>query len=258
MKSSASSAEKSKESPVAHRPLYAQVRDKLVNKIEDAEWSAGQLLPNEFNLAREYGVSVGTIRKAVEGLELIGMVIRKQGRGTFVTKRSRTMARHASATYYVRDGEVQALQFALLESRRRTATPREARQFGLTSADSVQVLRMIGSVAGRNGVMSPVALQTLILPTRKFPGIDLVRELPQSRFEKYRSDWGIAVTRISTRFSIVPASDDIQSVLNCGKEEQIIRIERAAISTDEVPVELCVVEGRATDLELHSIAVERV
>lgn len=258
MKPSMDSAEKSNEGPVTHRPLYAQVRDKLVNKIEDAEWGAGQLLPNEFNLAREYGVSVGTIRKAVEGLELIGMVIRKQGRGTFVTKRSRTMARHASATYCVRDGEVQALQFALIESRRRTATPREARQFGLTSADSVQVMRMIGSVAGKHGAMVPVAMQTLILPTRKFPGIDLVRELPQSRFEKYRGDWGVAITRISTRFSIVQASEDIQSALNCDKDEQIIRIERAAISTDEMPVELCVVEGQATDLELHSFALERI
>ena len=66
------------------RPLYSQVRDLLLERTRNSEWSIGQALPNEFNLAAEFGVSIGTVRRAVEGLEETGIVVRKQGRGTYI------------------------------------------------------------------------------------------------------------------------------------------------------------------------------
>ena len=66
------------------RPLYSQVREILLSRIDRGDWSEGELLPNEFQLATEFGVSVGTIRRAVGGLEEAGIVVRKQGRGTFL------------------------------------------------------------------------------------------------------------------------------------------------------------------------------
>ena len=73
---------------VMSQPLYAQVRERLLERIVSKEWHQGQVLPNEFHLAREFGVSIGTIRKAVEGLEAAKIVVRKQGRGTFVSRAS--------------------------------------------------------------------------------------------------------------------------------------------------------------------------
>ena len=66
------------------RPLYSQVRDLLLERIKKSEWTIGQALPNEFNLAAEFGVSIGTVRRAVEGQEETGIVVRKQGRGTYL------------------------------------------------------------------------------------------------------------------------------------------------------------------------------
>lgn len=70
------------------RPLYLQVRDALVQRIVLGEWKAGFALPNEFTLAQELGVSAGTIRKALDQLETEQIVLRKQGRGTFVNDQS--------------------------------------------------------------------------------------------------------------------------------------------------------------------------
>jgi GntR family transcriptional regulator len=66
------------------RPLYLQVRDRLAQRIARGEWKPGSMLPSEDELAREVGVSIGTMRKALDGLEEARLVLRRQGRGTTV------------------------------------------------------------------------------------------------------------------------------------------------------------------------------
>ena len=69
------------------RPLYLQVKDNLAERIAGREWGIGIRLPNEGDLARTYGVSPGTMRKALDALEGEGAVTRRQGHGTFVNDR---------------------------------------------------------------------------------------------------------------------------------------------------------------------------
>lgn len=66
------------------RPLYLQVRDALVQKIVVGHWKPGAPLPNEGQLAQQLGISVGTVRKALDVMEVERIVTRRQGRGTFV------------------------------------------------------------------------------------------------------------------------------------------------------------------------------
>src|SRR5215203_5028435 len=68
------------------RPLYRQVRDVLVKRIADGVWHAGQLLPSEGEIALDLGVSQGTVRKALDEMTAQNLVVRRQGRGTFVAK----------------------------------------------------------------------------------------------------------------------------------------------------------------------------
>src|SRR5215470_18424307 len=70
----------------ANRPLYAQVRERLVDRIRSGEWKPGQLIASEFEIAAEFGVSQGTARKAIGDLASDGLVVRRQGRGTFVVE----------------------------------------------------------------------------------------------------------------------------------------------------------------------------
>src|SRR5690349_13804744 len=68
------------------RPLYVRVRERLVERIRLGQWKPGQLIPNEFEIAAEFGVSQGTARKAISELAAEGLVLRRQGRGTFVVE----------------------------------------------------------------------------------------------------------------------------------------------------------------------------
>ena len=78
------------------RPLYAQVREHLVERIRSGEWKPGQLIPNEFEIAAEFGVSQGTARKAISELAAEGLVLRRQGRGTFVVEHTPAHAHYAA------------------------------------------------------------------------------------------------------------------------------------------------------------------
>lgn len=72
------------EARLSARPLYLQVRDVLVQRILDGQWKPGSSLPNEGSLAQQLGISIGTVRKALDLLESERIVMRRQGRGTFV------------------------------------------------------------------------------------------------------------------------------------------------------------------------------
>ena len=69
------------------RPKYMQLRDVLLDRLRSGEWRVGRSIPNEGELAREYLVSQGTVRKALDQLEHERLLVRMQGRGTFVTER---------------------------------------------------------------------------------------------------------------------------------------------------------------------------
>ncbi len=66
------------------RPLYLQLRDALAERISSGNWRPGAIIPSESDLAREFGVSPGTMRKALNLLESERVLSRRQGRGTFV------------------------------------------------------------------------------------------------------------------------------------------------------------------------------
>lgn len=85
------------------RPLYLQVRDVLVNRISEGNWKPGASLPNETVLAQQMGISIGTVRKALDIMENERIVTRRQGRGTFVNDFSAQPRLFSSFT--TRDGK---------------------------------------------------------------------------------------------------------------------------------------------------------
>ena len=65
-------------------PLYKQIRSLIVQALEAGDWQPGQAIPSEQELALRFGVSQGTVRKAVDELAAENILVRKQGKGTFV------------------------------------------------------------------------------------------------------------------------------------------------------------------------------
>ena len=67
-----------------YAPLYRQIKDLIVQGLQRGEWKPGEMIPSEIDLAARFQVSQGTVRKAVDELSTENLLVRRQGKGTFV------------------------------------------------------------------------------------------------------------------------------------------------------------------------------
>src|SRR5512141_1032617 len=66
-------------------PLYQQIKALITQSLQSGEWKPGELIPSEVELATRFKVSQGTVRKAIDELSAENLVMRRQGKGTFVS-----------------------------------------------------------------------------------------------------------------------------------------------------------------------------
>lgn len=213
------------------RPLYRQVRDVLVKRIIDNAWKPGEMLPSEFEIADELGVSQGTIRKALDELEAEKFVTRRQGKGTYV-------ARHDEARILfqffklVPDSEkIEFPESQILDVSVGTADPAAAAALDLRVGTRVVRIERLRSLSGRVCIV-----ERILLPRVLFPGIEK-RDLPNNLYELYRSDFRVTVVRASEKLKAVAASRREAKQLGVRAGAPLLSIDRIAISADGRPVE---------------------
>ena len=78
------------ESIASFSPLYEQIKAMILASLQASEWLPGDAIPSEMELAARYAVSQGTVRKAIDELAAQNLLVRRQGKGTFVADRKST------------------------------------------------------------------------------------------------------------------------------------------------------------------------
>jgi GntR family transcriptional regulator len=224
------------------RPLYAQIRERLVDRIRSGQWKPGQLIPNEFEIAAEFGVSQGTARKAISELAAEGLVLRRQGRGTFVVEH--TPAHVLFRFFNIVDGTGTAV---IPDSREVNASLAEAdaeerRVLGLEP--SARVIR-IKRTRTRDG--APFIVETITLPEALFPGLADRPEVDNTLYDLFQKEYGVLVMRTDDRLSAAAADADVAAQLGIAPGTPLLRIDRIAFGLDDVAVEwrvsLCHLDG---------------
>ena len=114
------------------QPLYWQVRKLLLDRIERGDWTVGQALPNELKLASDFGVSIGTVRRAIGGLEADGILLRKQGRGTYLARSRQDSLVARLSRIRLTDGSAQKPTFERISMTHRRPTFAEAAALAIT------------------------------------------------------------------------------------------------------------------------------
>jgi GntR family transcriptional regulator len=216
-------------------PLYRDVKRLLVQSIAAGEWPPGAALPSETRLAGRFNVSIGTLRKAIDELVAERMVVRQQGRGTFVATHGQSRLLFHFFHIAPRGGEKQYPKTRTLGFRRGRAEPDEARKLGLVPGDPVLRIRNLLMLQGE-----PVILDDLVLPQRLFP--DLTEKVFTSRdntiYHLYQTRYGINVLRTSERLSATLADTELAGLLGVKKGAPLLQINRTALSYHDMPVEL--------------------
>ncbi|SNR48879.1 GntR family transcriptional regulator [Paracoccus sediminis] len=203
-------------------PLYQKVIDTIVARIAAGELLPGGILPSEFQLAAEIGVSQGTARKALMMLEQHGIVRREQGRGTFVTARTPDSSLFNFFRLRRPDGTIIKPEVVSEEIRERPADAAE--QTALHEhPDLVTEIRRVRSL---DGVAS--AIETAVVPAALFPGLARRAPLPSALYILYQQGYSCIVLRAEETITAVTAGAAEAELLGLTPGSALLRVERVA------------------------------
>jgi GntR family transcriptional regulator len=214
------------------RPLYARVRDRLTERIRSGEWKPGQLIPNEFEIAAEYRVSQGTARKAISELAAEGLVVRRQGRGTFVVEHTPA---HVLFRFFNLFDESGAAVIPDSRDARASVGPADAEERqALVLEPGTRVIRIART---RTRAGAPFIAETSVLPEPLFPGLGDAPEIPNTLYDRFQQTYGILVLRTDDRLSAVTADATTAARLGIAAATPLLRIDRIAFTIDDKPIE---------------------
>jgi GntR family transcriptional regulator len=213
------------------RPLYRQVKDVLVRRIADGVWAPGGTLPSEPDIAADLGVSHGTVRKALDELAAENLVVRRQGKGTFVARHDEARILFQFFKLIPDTGERRFPDSRILAVEVRDADTDAARILALRKGAKVVALERVRSLAEQVCIV-----ERIVLPKALFPGIEK-RDLPNNLYELYRAEFGVTITRAAERLKAVAATRREAKHLDVPAGTPLLAIDRTALAIDGAPVE---------------------
>lgn len=216
-------------------PLYKGVKREITKAVHDGEWKPGDVIPSEKKLCERFGVSIGTIRKAVDELSAEGFLIRQQGRGTFVA--SHNLDRYLFSFFHIvrQDGHKEYPKLELLEFEKVKADAEAATRLGIEPG--ARLSRFVNKLALGG---EPVLIDEILLPDSLFPRLTekRLRERRTTLYQCYQEDFGVTVIRTVERLRAVKADAFKARLLGLKVGDPLLHIIRVALSFMDQPVEL--------------------
>jgi GntR family transcriptional regulator len=215
-----------------HRALYLQVRDALAERIASGAWKPGTPIANENELAREIGVSAGTVRKALELLEAQRLITRRQGRGTFVSDQTSGEQAARFRNFRGPDGERMQGRLASVEVAEGRVNELELRRLRLAAGDAVYRIRRVRYHAGRNFMVEDATVLAAL-----FPRLPERREIA-GNITVLASEYGVLLGGAQERISLGVPAADVAEALGIAPGTPALLRERLVFMLDGPPVEL--------------------
>jgi GntR family transcriptional regulator len=218
---------------IGSKPLYSQVRDEFLRRLETRTWPPGMMIPSENELARELAVSQGTVRKALNEMTAEHLLTRRQGRGTFVAEPedSRILFQFFRL---IPDSGSPAFPLSRFVSRKAgRATSDEAGALAIEPGDAVWRI-----VRNRSFGEFLILHETVVLATARFVDLPQVRDLPNNLYQLFSVRWGVTIAQADERLKAVSATKRESEALGCCEGAPLLQIRRVARDLSGRPVEL--------------------
>ena len=218
----------------AGMPLYRAVKRALLKTIESGAVAPGEAMPSETELAQGFGISVGTLRRAVDDLVAEHILVRRQGRGTFVA--THTSDRFLFQFFHVErsEGLREAPDVELVSFERTRTDEDAAAALHLKPGEPALQIENRLRLQGR-----PVVHDRLVIPAALFRGLTEKRwrERPSTIYHLYQSEYGITVVRAHERLRAVGADRSAARVLGVAMGQPVLQVRRVALDLSARPVE---------------------
>jgi len=222
----------------AFSPLYRQIKGLILKSLQAAEWRPGDAIPSEMELAGRFRVSQGTVRKAIDELAADNLLVRRQGKGTFVATHAEQRVQYRFLKLVPDQGDRTSqgpAERRIIDCKRVRAGVDVARALLVRSGDALLQVRRVLSFGGE-----AVILEDIWLPGVAFKGLTAER-LSADRgpmYAMFETEFGVRMVRAEEKIRAVLAEPEHSALLKLPALTPLLSVERIAYTYHDKPMEL--------------------
>ena len=233
-------------------PLYSQIKSLILQSLQAGEWKPAEAIPSEMELAARYSVSQGTVRKAIDELALEKLLIRRQGKGTFVATHSAQQVQtrflrlvpdnsiEDSSDTYAENGKNILVERTITACSRQRATSEIAKALKLKTGDSVVHIQRVLAYKKGAGKAVPTILEDIWLAGTPFKGLNLERlvESKAPMYAMFEAEFGVNMVRAEEKIRAVNPTKDEAALLQVNTSVPLLSVDRIAYTYNDTPIEV--------------------
>ena len=207
-----------------------------MRSLHEGEWKPGESIPSELDLAARFQVSQGTVRKAIDELAADNMLIRRQGKGTFVATHHEAQVRYRFLRLKSDSEESAArAQSVYLQCSRQRAAPDVARILMLRGSDSVIYIRRIMSFG-----TVPTVMDEIWLPGDAFKGlnIEMLQAMNGPLYGFFETEFGVNMVRADEKIKAVACDAETAAQLKIAQGMPLLQVNRVSYTYGDRPMEI--------------------
>ncbi len=215
-------------------PLYRQIRGLILQALENGEWLPGEAIPSEIELAVRFNVSQGTVRKAIDEMAAENLLVRRQGKGTYVASHNDPRAFYRFLRLVPVSGGTEPAKSVPLECWRAKAGSEAVRVLGVKLGEPITIVRRLLEFSGK-----PVVLDEIYLPGEIFSSLTLetLKESQVSLYSLFEAKFGVRMIRAEERLRAVAADRTSAELLQVPEGSPLLSVERISFTYGNRPVE---------------------
>ena len=222
----------------AFSPLYQQIKVLMLQSLQSGEWKPSAAIPSEIELAARYRVSQGTVRKAIDELAAENLLVRRQGKGTFVATHAEQHVQYRFLRLFPDSGDSNSegpAQRQIIDCKRARASADIARALGLRQGDPVLQVRRVLSFA-----KVPTILEDLWLPGTPFKGLtaERLRDYDGPMYALFETEFGVHMVRAEEKIRAILPDTEQCALLHIAPHTPLLSVERTAYTYNDIPMEM--------------------
>ena len=219
----------------AFSPLYQQIKLLITRSLQQGEWKPGEAIPAETDLAARYRVSQGTVRKAIDELATENLLVRRQGKGTFVATHAEEQIQYRFLRLAPDDGGPRGMARHFIDCKRIRPPAPVARALDLKGAEGAILVRRTLLQDAR-----PVVFDEIWLPASMFKGLTAERLTDNvgPMYGLFEAEFGVRMIRAEEKIRAVAADAAAAEVLAVAPGTPLLSVERLSFTYGDRPVEL--------------------
>ncbi|QWD87779.1 GntR family transcriptional regulator [Polynucleobacter paludilacus] len=216
-------------------PLYQQIKALILASLQAAEWLPGSLIPSEMELATRYSVSQGTVRKAIDELAAQNLLVRRQGKGTYVATHHEEDWQYRFLHLVPDEGQKFPLISQFLACKKVKASAKDAQLLKLKTGDPLIEVNRVQSFVGK-----PIVFEQILLPATRFKELDLemLNLWSGPVYALYETRFATHMVRAEEKVKAIAADALLSTHLHVPVGHPVLLVERLAFTYGNKPVEI--------------------